>query len=469
LALLLANAAHVALSQFKSEAWVIFMHAEKIRQPHVSETEQDEVPFYSWYALGVLTLIYVLNFLDRSLIYILFTPIKREMALTDLQLALLGSTSFVIFYTLLGIPFGRLADRVNRKRMIAAGLAVWSLFSGLTGFAHGFWEIFSCRVMVGVGEATLGPAALSLLSDYFPVRLRATVSAIYSSGIAAGGGIAFFLGGWIGGTYGWRWAFYLLGFPGLLLCFFVLGLREVQRGRTEVKTNTVANDATVKQTDDVSTKRDWRILFKSVPLRFHCLGYALFALAANSLTMWGPAFFTRVHGMQIATIGFISGSLAIAGGVPGTIFGGYVADRFRARGRGGRMLFTACGALAAIPLWLILLFSNTPALLIFAVLIMYAVSLMWLGPAAADVHDIVGPQLRGLGIGVYFFTVNVIGYGIGPPIIGKVNDLLGVAVNPQQMRYALLIAPLACLFSGLLLLIGSRKLEAEGMVSSGSR
>jgi len=418
------------------------------------EDEHERVPSYSWYALGLLTAVYVLNFLDRSLIYILFTPIKREMALTDLQLALLGSTSFVIFYTLLGIPFGRLADRVNRKRMIAAGLAVWSLFSGLTGFADGFWEIFGCRVMVGVGEATLGPAALSLLSDYFPVRLRATVGAIYSSGIAAGGGIAFFLGSWIGGTLGWRWAFYLLGFPGLVLCFFVLGLREVQRGRTEA--------APGGRADDETTTRDWRIIFKSVPLRFHCLGYALFALAANSLTMWGPAFFTRVHGMDIATIGFVAGTLAVAGGVPGTILGGHFADRFRKRGRGGRMLFTACGALAAIPLWFILLFSNIPALLIVAVFIMYGVALMWLGPAAADVHDIVGPKLRGLGIGVYFFTVNVIGYGIGPPIIGKVSDMLGVKDDPLMMRYALLIAPLACLLSALSLLMGSRKLEAEG-------
>jgi len=130
---------------------------------------------YSWYALAVLTTVYVLNFLDRTLIYILFTPIKKEMAFSDLQLALLGTTSFVIFYTLLGIPFGRLADRASRKNIIAGGLAIWSLFSGLTGFANSFWTLFFCRVMVGVGEATLGPAALSLLSDYFPPRMRATV------------------------------------------------------------------------------------------------------------------------------------------------------------------------------------------------------------------------------------------------------------------------------------------------------
>ena len=133
---------------------------------------------YAWYALGLLTIASVLNYLDRTLIYILFAPIKQEMAFTDFELALLGTTSFVIFFTALGVPFGRLADRGSRKNMIAAGLAVWSLFSGLTGFATGFWSLFLCRVMVGVGEATHGPAALSLLSDYIPPRRRATVQSI---------------------------------------------------------------------------------------------------------------------------------------------------------------------------------------------------------------------------------------------------------------------------------------------------
>jgi len=125
-------------------------------------TVEEKTGAYAWYALGLLAVVYVLNFLDRTLIYILFQPIKREMAFSDLQLALLGTTAFAFFYTAMGIPFGRLADRVVRKNMIAAGLAVWSLFSGLTGFATDFWTIFFCRVMVGVGEATLGPAALSV-------------------------------------------------------------------------------------------------------------------------------------------------------------------------------------------------------------------------------------------------------------------------------------------------------------------
>jgi MFS family permease len=302
--------------------------------------------------------------------------------------------------------------------------------------------------MVGVGEATLGPAALSLLSDYFPPRMRATVQAIYSSGIAIGGGIAFFLGGWIGQNYGWRWAFYLLGFPGLVLTLFVVFLKEQPRGRTEVS---VARH----------TKSDWKILFRSVPLRYLYVGYALFGLASNNLGIWGPSFFARVHGMSLVLIGTLAGILSVAAGVPGTVLGGYVSDRFRNLGRGGRMLFSAYAALISIPLWLVLLFSGNVALLLIANFILLGLALMWLGPAAADVHDIAGSHLRGLGIGIYFFTVNIVAYGIGSPLIGKLSDWLGVAANPGVMRYSLLLCPVACAISALLLWRGSRSLKAE--------
>jgi MFS family permease len=406
---------------------------------------------YAWYALGLLTFVYVLNFLDRTLIYILFTPIKKEMAFSDLQLALLGTTSFVIFYTALGIPFGRLSDRLVRKNMIAGGLAVWSIFSGLTGFADSFWSLFFCRVMVGVGEATLGPAALSLLSDYFPARRRATVQAVYSSGIAVGAGLAFFLGGWVGQHFGWRWAFYLLGFPGLFVAVLVFLLKEKPRGQTET--------TTVRY-----TSKDWKILFRSVPLRYHYLGYALFGLAANNLSIWGATFFTRVHKFDIATIGLWGGILSLVAGVPGTILGGWFADRFRGFGRGGRMLFSSVAALIAIPFWLMLIFSNAIPLLLLANFVLLGLSLMWLGPAAADVHDIAGPHLRGLGIGIYFFSVNIAAYAVGSNLIGKLNDWLGVSTNPLEMRYSLLICPAACVLAALMLWLGSRSLGRESDV-----
>ena len=176
----------------------------------------EKTPLYAWYALALLMVVYILNFLDRTIIYILFPLIKKELAFSDTQLALLGTTSFVIFYTLLGIPFGRLADRSSRAKIIAIGVAVWSLFSGLTAFANDFWTLFFCRVMVGVGEATLGPAAISLLSDYFPPLKRATVTSVYSMGIAIGAGFAALLGGSLS-QYGWRTAFMIVGFPGMVL------------------------------------------------------------------------------------------------------------------------------------------------------------------------------------------------------------------------------------------------------------
>ena len=395
------------------------------RKPHLPYTDgvsvSEKVPAYSWYALAVLTAVYVLNFLDRTLIYILFTPIKKELAFTDLQLALLGTTSFVIFYTLLGVPFGRLADRVPRKNLIAGGLAVWSIFSGLTGFAHGFWSIFFCRLMVGVGEATLGPAALSLLSDYFPPRMRATVQGIYSSGIAIGGGLAFFLGGWIGQVHGWRWAFYLLGFPGLFFALLVSLLHEEARGRTE--------SAAVLQ----RSSADWKLLLRSVPLRYLVAGYALFALSSNNLGIWGPTFYVRVHHLSLLVVGTAAGILSIVVGIPAMIFGGYFSDRFK----GGRMRLTAAAALASIPLWVVLLFSDRLAILITVNVVLYALALMWVGPATADVHDIAGPRLRGLAIGIFFSIVNIVAYGIGAPIIGRASDILG-------LRTAMLVCPLAC-------------------------
>ena len=424
------------------------MSTKSIEVDDKNEMVAEQIRPYAWYALLLLTLVYVMNFLDRTTIYILLTPIKKEMGFSDFQLAVLGSTAFTIFYTVLGIPFGRLADRTVRKNMIAVGLALWSLFAGLTGFATGFWSMFFCRLMVGVGEATLGPAALSLLSDYFPVRMRATVQAVYSSGIAIGGGIAFFLGGWIGQTYGWRWAFYLLGFPGLILAVLVFLLREEPRGRTE--------SAKVRYKSS-----DWKMLFKSVPLRYLILGYALFGLAANNLGFWGTQFFVRVHGMSLLLIGTLAGLLSIAAGVPGTILGGYVSDRFRRMGRGGRMFFSACAALISVPLWLALLWSNNVAVLVAVNFVLLALALMWLGPAAADVHDIAGPNLRGLGIGIYFFAVNIAAYLIGSPLIGKLNDWFGATANPSVMRYTLLVCPAACLAGALLLRLGSRRLEKE--------
>ncbi|MDQ3713405.1 MAG: MFS transporter [Acidobacteriota bacterium] len=401
---------------------------------------------YAYYALALLMFVYVLNFLDRTIIYILFPLIKKEMAFSDTQFALLGSTSFVIFYTVLGIPFGRMADSGSRTKLIAVGVAVWSLFSGLTAFADGFWTLFLCRVGVGVGEATLGPAAISLLSDYFPPTKRATVTSIYSMGIAIGAGLAALLGGALSG-YGWQTAFMIVGFPGVLFALLVFFLREPPR-----QTNVPAADTNL-------SNADWRKLLSNKSFVLLCVGYALLGLATNNLSIWGATFYSRLHQFDLPTIGFWGGILTLSAGIPATFFGGAIADWFRRKNKGGRMLYGSILSFFSIPCWLLLIFTNNVYLILLANFLLLFAALAWLGAAAADVTEIAGVNLRGLAVAIYFFSVNIAAYLIGSNLIGFLNDKFGATANPQMMRYALLVCPTSCFFSAICLWLGSRSLS----------
>lgn len=407
----------------------------------------EKTPFYAWYALALLMIVYILNFLDRTIIYILFPLIKKEMEFSDTQLALLGTTSFVIFYTLLGIPFGRMADRGSRTKIIAIGVAVWSLFSGLTAFANDFWTIFFCRVMVGVGEATLGPAAISLLSDFFPPIKRATVTSIYSMGIAIGAGLAALLGGSLS-QYGWRTAFMIVGFPGIILGVLVYLLREPAR------TAAAASDSNYSSTD-------WKRLLTNKTFILLCLGYALLGLATNNLSIWGATFYSRLHKFDLPTIGYFGGVLTLLAGIPATLFGGAIADKFRERSKGGRMLYGALLSIISVPFWLLLIYTDNVYLILLANLVLLGAALGWLGAAAADVTEIAGVNLRGLGIAIYFFSVNIAAYLIGSNLIGLLNDRFGATAEPAMMRWALLVCPISCLLSAVCLYAGSRRRSTE--------
>lgn len=401
----------------------------------------EKTPLYAWYALALLMFVYILNFLDRTIIYILFPLIKKEMDFSDTQLALLGTTSFVIFYTVLGIPFGRMADRGSRTKIIAIGVVVWSLFSGLTAFADGFWSLFFCRVMVGVGEATLGPAAISLLSDYFPPVKRATVTSIYSMGIAIGAGLAALLGGSLS-QFGWRTAFLVVGFPGVVFGILVYLLREPAR-------------TTAVATDSNYTSTDWKRLLTNKTFIALCIGYALLGLATNSLSIWGATFYSRVHKIDIPTIGFWAGVLTLAAGIPATLFGGAIADRFRRWQPGGRMLYGALLSLISVPFWILVIYTESVPWIFIGNFVLLAAALAWVGAAAADATEIAGVNLRGLSVAVLFFCVNISAYLIGSNLIGLLNDQLGATIDPAMMRYALFACPIACLLAGIILLSGS--------------
>lgn len=410
------------------------------------ENKGEKTSGYAIYALVLLMIVYILNFLDRTIIYILFPLIKKEMEFSDTQLALLGTTSFVIFYTVLGIPFGRLADKGSRTKLIAVGLLVWSLFSGLTGFADSFWTIFLCRVGVGIGEATLGPAAISLLSDYFPPSKRATVTSIYSMGIAVGAGMAALLGGYLS-KLGWREAFFIVGFPGIVFAVLVFLLREPNREEKTIVTETNHSSA------------DWRNLLSNKAFVLLCIGYALLGLATNNLSIWGATFYSRVIGFDLPTIGFWGGILTLFAGIPATLLGGIFADYFRKKSRGGRMFYGAILSLISVPFWLLLIFTTSIPLILLANFILLFAALAWLGAAAADATEISGINLRGLAIAIYFFSVNIAAYLIGSNLIGFLNDRFGATANPAMMRYALLVCPMACALSAICLFAGGKSLQ----------
>lgn len=198
---------------------------------------------YSWYVLGVLVVVYILNFIDRQILSILAVDIKADLGLTDSDMGFLGGAAFAVFYALFGIPLGRLADNWSRVKLLSIGLALWSLMTALSGFARNQVELTMARMGVGVGEATASPTAYSLISDYFPKRQRATALAIYSSGLYIGGGVSLFIGALIVkawnqaypgggplGLVGWQAAFLAVGIPGVIVALWVASLREPKRG-----------------------------------------------------------------------------------------------------------------------------------------------------------------------------------------------------------------------------------------------
>ncbi|MBM4367187.1 MAG: MFS transporter, partial [Deltaproteobacteria bacterium] len=414
------------------------------------------VPAAAWRALLLLALVYTFNFLDRTLIYILFGPIKAELALSETQLALLGSTSFVLFYTALGVPFGRLADRVNRVRMIAGGLALWSLASAATAWAHSFEAIFLCRVLVGVGEATLGPAAISLIADLFPAERRATASATFGAGVPLGAGLALFAGGAIAQSLGWRPAFWLLGLPGLGLAAALLLL--VREPRRNAAAGEPSSQLPAPATGGGATPSLEGIIARDPAARAHLVGYALFAVAANAVAMWSPSLVGARFDLDLARVGTLLGGCTVLGGLLGAALGGSVADRWRRHGEGGRMRFTASAALACGLGWVALLLAPTPWIAAVALFALCACALAWLGPALADLAEMVPAEARGRAVGGYYLVVNLVGYGLAPPLIGLLVDH-AQGDRAERLAAALVACPVSCCVAALVLWRGAQARE----------
>ena len=388
-------------------------------------------PGYRNFVLGLLTIVYVFNFLDRQVVNILGDAIITDLGLSDTQFGMLSGIAFAAIYATLGMPIARWADAGVRRNVISIAVAVWSIMTVLCGAAQNFLQLFLARAGVGVGEAGGSPPAHSIISDIFPANKRATALSIYSLGIYGGVLVGYVAGGYLASAFNWRVAFVVVGLPGLLLALAVRFLvHEPPRGMAEARA-----DVAPAKFGEVAA-----ILWSSVAFRHMSLACALHAFVTYGLGAFIPIFLVRVHAMPIEQIGTLLGLVAGLGGIQGTWAGGYLSDKLANRFNDARwhIRVPMISTVAAIPFYLFsFLFVDSGVASILTYFVPAVVAGMYLGPCLALTHGLVGLRMRAMASAIMLFIINLIGLGIGPWATGLLSDFLRPEFGNQSIRYAL--------------------------------
>ncbi len=411
-------------------------------------------PVVGWYAVLVLTMAYVLSFIDRTILSLMVGPIRADLGLSDTQLSVLHGFAFAIFYTALGIPIALLADRLNRRNIVSIGIAFWSAATVACSFAKSFWGLFWARVGVGVGEAALSPAAYSMIADLFPPNRLGRALAVYTVGVFAGAGFAYMIGGAVVGSvvHGgnvvlpllgelrpWQFVFIVVGLPGIPMALWMLTVREPARRRPP-STGTLR----AAFTDCLGHMRvHWQVYTA------HFVGFSLLAVLFNAAGAWLPAYLMRVHGLGPGDAGFWLGLIMLVAGVGGVLAGGWLGDRLASRGRpDGTMRVGVIASLGVIPFALTAtVVASLPLSLVLIAGYLFLVSLPY-GAAAAAIQIITPGRMRATASSIYLYLVNLIGLGIGPTLVALATDRVfgaDVAVGKSLALVSALCAPVAAL------------------------
>jgi predicted MFS family arabinose efflux permease len=418
-----------------------------------AEDERTSSPGYARYVLGLLVVLYVINFVDRQLLSVLLVPIQQDLGVSDTAMGLLTGLAFALFYTAAGIPIARLADAGTRRRVIVVGVLLWSAMTAVSGLARNFVQLALARVGVGVGEATLSPSAHSLISDLFPPERRATALSIYNIGGNVGIMLGFIGGGWIADTLGWRSAFLVLGLPGVVAALLThFTLREPERGRFDP----------VEDTSQVASLREViSFMLSQRTFRHLCMASALFAFGAYGFTVWGATFLIRVHEMSLTETGLWMGLIQGIGGGLGTFMGGYLSDRYSGRDARFMLWIPALGGLLAMPFLAIFLFwpTSSGALLGYAPGMVFSV--FFIGPCYAIAQGLARVRMRAQAAALLMFAINLIGLGIAPLAVGILNDSLAATYGDEAVRYSLLLTGATTLWAVAHALIAARSLRED--------
>jgi MFS family permease len=383
---------------------------------------------YRHYVVWLLFVVYVFNFVDRQILSIVIEPIKKEFGLHDWQLGLLSGLAFAAFYSTLGIPIARLADRRNRVNIIGVSIVVWSAFTAVSGLAKNFWHLLIARIGVGIGEAGCSPPAYSIISDYFEPKKRATALSIYSMGVYGGSALGLLVGGLIADVYGWRMAFYAVGLPGLLVAVLLkLTVREPPRG---------FSDPGVSQSEPPPFTQVMTNLWAKKSFRHLSLAAGLHAFVSYGVSTFYSPFFIRNHAMTVAETGTWLAIVVGIGGLAGTYLGGATCDRYYAKTQDPRwyVWIPALTLVIVVPFGLIVYSwpDKYPALAMLTAYIAFAAA--YLGPSIATTHRLVGSRERALASAFLLLILNFIGLGLGPMFTGALSDLFRHYLESQGVE-----------------------------------
>jgi MFS family permease len=390
-------------------------------EPIVTEVAQKSAfsEGYTRWALILLMFIYTSNFIDRTILATLGQAIKLDLKLTDAELGLLQGIAFALFYTILGIPIARVAERVSRVNILTVCLIVWSAMTALSGTAASFLQLAAYRFGVGVGEAGCAPSAQSLISDYFPPAKRSSALSVYAFGIPLGGMIGAMSGGWMAEHMGWRAAFIVVGIPGLILALITkLFLREPPRGLSEMAGAAAHAGATP------SLMAVARKLFRNWSFVHLTAGATIVSFVGYGVGGFAQPYFIRAFHLGLAQVGLLFGLIGGVSAGLGTLVGGFVTDWAGRRDRRWYVWTPGIGFLIALPFYVsaYLVPSWTTAAMIVAVPGIFAYT--YLGPTFGVMHNLVEPRMRASATALLFFILNLIGLGGGPYFTGLMSDIM---------------------------------------------
>jgi len=377
-------------------------------------------PGYRRWLLALLAAVYTCAFIDRIIIAILGPAIMRDLGLSDVEFGLLGGMAFALFYTTLGVPIAWLAERRSRTTIIAVAVAVWSAMTMLCGVARTFGQLLLCRVGVGIGEAGCTPPAHSLISDHYPPGARSSALAIYSIGVPLGATIGAVAGGWLAQTFDWRTAFVVVGAPGLVLALLVkLTLREPVRGQSD-------GLASVPPAPPFRTVL--QRLMRTPTLRHVCAACSLTTLAAHGINLFAPTYFVRRFDLGLAEVGLIFGLVTGAAGAIGILLGGFGVGLGARRDVRWYVWASAVGVALAFPFYLAAYSLGSVAAAMTALLMGATGMSIYFAPSFALVHNLVEPRMRASMSALLLLSMNVLGQGLGPLMMGFISDMTAAGV-----------------------------------------